>query len=117
MAKARKVFLCSDCGFESPKWEGRCPSCKEWNTMVEYKIPKSGGGGAPPASSHFENQPVLLPYVTILNLQRWKPTWKNMHRCMVGGTVPGRTICATAELSAREMFFLIPVIALLARRM
>ncbi len=38
MAKAKIIFLCSECGFDSPKWLGRCPSCNQWNTMVEEKI-------------------------------------------------------------------------------
>lgn len=38
MAKAKIIFLCSECGFDSPKWLGRCPSCNQWNTMVEEKF-------------------------------------------------------------------------------
>ena len=35
--KQKTVFLCSDCGYESPKWYGKCPSCGAWNTMSEFK--------------------------------------------------------------------------------
>ena len=38
VAKAKTVFLCRECGFDSPKWLGRCPNCNQWNTMVEEKI-------------------------------------------------------------------------------
>ena len=38
MAKAKSVFVCSDCGYESPKWLGKCPSCNSWNTFYEEKI-------------------------------------------------------------------------------
>ncbi|MHC1760265.1 MAG: DNA repair protein RadA [Negativicutes bacterium] len=38
MAKAKIIFLCRECGFDSPKWLGRCPSCNQWNTMVEEKL-------------------------------------------------------------------------------
>ena len=42
MAKNKTVFVCSGCGYESPKWMGQCPGCKEWNTFVEEIIlPKS----------------------------------------------------------------------------
>jgi len=37
MKKASIQFVCKDCGYESPKWMGKCPNCGEWNTMVEYK--------------------------------------------------------------------------------
>ena len=35
MPKARTVYVCRSCGYESPKWNGQCPSCKEWNTLEE----------------------------------------------------------------------------------
>lgn len=42
MAKVKTAWFCSACGNEFPKWEGRCPACGEWNTLVEEKIqPKS----------------------------------------------------------------------------
>lgn len=40
MAKLKKAFFCSSCGYESPKWEGRCLSCGEWNTLIEEVITK-----------------------------------------------------------------------------
>lgn len=96
MAKARKVFLCADCGFESPKWEGRCPSCKEWNTMVEYKIPKSGGIPVSP-SVHLENQPVLLQDVEVANTRRWKLRDQELNRCLGGGMIPGGIVLLAGE--------------------
>ena len=38
MPKSSTVFFCNNCGYESPKWLGKCPACNEWNTMVEEKI-------------------------------------------------------------------------------
>jgi len=38
MAKSKSVFICQNCGAESSKWIGRCPSCKEWNTYHEEII-------------------------------------------------------------------------------
>ncbi|MBR4980322.1 MAG: hypothetical protein IKY05_02325, partial [Bacteroidales bacterium] len=35
MAKVKKAFFCNNCGYESAKWLGQCPSCGQWNTMVE----------------------------------------------------------------------------------
>ena len=37
MSRARSVFACQACGFESSKWLGRCPDCGEWNTLVEER--------------------------------------------------------------------------------
>ena len=38
MAKAKSIFVCSDCGYESPKWLGKCPACNAWNTFYEEKV-------------------------------------------------------------------------------
>ena len=44
MAKVKKAFFCNNCGYESPKWMGQCPSCGQWNTMVEEVVSRSEGG-------------------------------------------------------------------------
>ena len=38
--KSKTVFICSSCGHQSPKWEGKCAVCSEWNTYVEETISK-----------------------------------------------------------------------------
>lgn len=35
MAKIKKVYICNECGYEAPKWYGKCPGCNSWNTMGE----------------------------------------------------------------------------------
>ena len=41
MKAAKTVFLCSNCGNETPRWQGRCPSCGQWNTLEEYTPPQA----------------------------------------------------------------------------
>jgi DNA repair protein RadA/Sms len=43
MAKIKKAFFCNNCGYESVKWLGQCPSCGQWNTMVEEVVSKGDG--------------------------------------------------------------------------
>ena len=38
MAKSKTVFFCSQCGYETVKWLGQCPGCRQWNTLVEEKV-------------------------------------------------------------------------------
>ena len=40
MSKTKSAFFCQNCGYESPKWLGKCPACNEWNTMTEELIVK-----------------------------------------------------------------------------
>ena len=35
MAKAKTIYVCTECGGQSPKWQGQCPGCQQWNTLVE----------------------------------------------------------------------------------
>ena len=42
MAKSSTVFVCSECGYESTKWLGKCPGCNSWNSFYEEKIVKTG---------------------------------------------------------------------------
>lgn len=44
MAKAKTVFVCSSCGYESAKWLGKCPGCNEWNSFYEEKLAKAQDG-------------------------------------------------------------------------
>ena len=44
MAKQSTVFVCSNCGNESPKWFGKCPACNEWNTCYEEKQASKASG-------------------------------------------------------------------------
>ena len=39
--KAKTVFVCNECGYESTKWLGKCPACGEWNSFFEEKVTKS----------------------------------------------------------------------------
>ena len=43
MAKVKKAFFCKNCGFEAPKWLGKCPSCGEWNTFTEEILARESG--------------------------------------------------------------------------
>ena len=43
MARQKKYFICTACGSDFPKWQGKCASCGEWNTIVEAEAPASPG--------------------------------------------------------------------------
>jgi len=51
VAKAKIVFVCRECGFDSPKWLGRCPNCNQWNTMAEERIQESAALATPTGSN------------------------------------------------------------------
>ncbi len=87
-AKSKAVFVCSECGYEAPKWTGRCPACGEWNTMNEEIK-------APPRASQAAGVPSLRrapQRITELNPegeQRYKTGLKELDRVLGGGIVKG----------------------------
>ncbi|MDN3956800.1 DNA repair protein RadA [Sporolactobacillus laevolacticus] len=86
MAKAKTVFVCQECGYESPKWMGRCPGCQNWNTLVEETIrpavPSSGLSAAP------ASKPSRLSEVLLEEEPRIKTEMAELNRVLGGGVVP-----------------------------
>ncbi|NNE30472.1 MAG: DNA repair protein RadA [Saprospiraceae bacterium] len=93
--KSKIVFICSNCGHNSAKWEGKCPSCSEWNTFKEEIIRE---GSRKPASSESwvsknRSNPVQsLSSVTIEDLPRLPTGDSELDRVLGGGIVPGSII-------------------------
>ena len=69
MAKGKKtLFFCQNCGYESPKWLGQCPGCREWNSFVEetVSVATKGKTTVPSGSSvGKKNEPVMLADISI----------------------------------------------------
>ena len=90
MARARErvVFVCSACGDESLRWEGRCPGCGEWNTLVEAQRSSRGpSGGAWVASAN--SAPQELAQVATDAVPRLRLSSPEVNRVLGGGLVPG----------------------------
>lgn len=86
--KTKTVYLCSNCGYDSPKWLGKCPACGEWNSFVEEKIgvskSKSGRGALVKSSA-----PVKLSEIVTSNEQRIRMPSEELNRVLGGGLVTG----------------------------
>lgn len=94
MAKEKTVFVCSECGYESPKWMGKCPACNQWNTFYEEKLTKG-------ASSKYEKKKEVTPMV--LNKLEGKEISRNstgfseLDRVLGGGLVNGSLVLLGGE--------------------
>lgn len=86
--KTKTVYLCSNCGYDSPKWLGKCPACGEWNSFVEEKIgvskSKSRRGTLVKSSA-----PVKLSEIVTSNEQRIRMPSEELNRVLGGGLVTG----------------------------
>ena len=92
MAKGKNqtAFFCQNCGYESSKWMGQCPACKEWNTFVEETVvtgskTKAGAGSGPLKI----NAPTSLNEVSLSDDERVKTDIGELDRVLGGGVVPG----------------------------
>ncbi len=86
-AKYKSVFFCSQCGYESPKWMGRCPGCGEWNTMVEEKFSLKKSSPGSTASNRIA--PIKIDEIESGDEQRIKLPSAELNRVLGGGLVLG----------------------------
>src|ERR671934_454739 len=91
---ARTLFVCSQCGNESPKWHGRCPGCGEWNTMVEERAVELGAGAGSGLTRRSGKalRPQQLSEVDAPALARLATGIGELDRVLGGGLVPGSLV-------------------------
>ncbi|MBE5970337.1 MAG: DNA repair protein RadA [Lachnospiraceae bacterium] len=91
MAKARETqFFCKECGYESSKWLGQCPGCKQWNSFVEAPVaPKAKGVKKHALTSE---KPVTLSEISIMQEDRVTTGIEEFDRVLGGGIVPASLI-------------------------
>ncbi|MFM7664204.1 MAG: DNA repair protein RadA [Bacteroidota bacterium] len=92
MAKTKTAFFCQSCGYESPKWVGKCPSCTEWNTLVEETVVRPAAKGQPFSRQRTENIPVLLTEIQEAGTARIQLKDSELNRVLGGGLVLGEII-------------------------
>ena len=95
MAKAKTVFVCSECGNESPKWLGKCPACNSWNTFYEQKIEKYTETNK--IEKKINNTPKPLNSYVGEEAQRTSTGYSELDRVLGGGLVKGSLILLGGE--------------------
>lgn len=93
MAKGKKMtaFFCQNCGYESTKWMGQCPGCKEWNTFVEETVvsTKTGMGGASKSEGRQREKAYTLSEISMKEEEKLLTHMGELDRVLGGGIVPG----------------------------
>jgi DNA repair protein RadA/Sms len=95
MVKSSSVFICNSCGFESSKWLGQCPSCKEWNSFVETIKAKTPSGFSGRRNGKERNAAVnveKLSSYSSTKISRTLTGFRELDRVLGGGIVPGSLI-------------------------
>ena len=97
MAKVKKAYFCSKCGFEAPKWLGRCPSCGEWNTFAEEIISRGSNSVADIAADMPQVLPQRVSEIQRENVHRLDMCNSEVNRVLGGGLVPGSLVLLGGE--------------------
>ena len=99
MAKAKTTaFFCKECGYESSKWMGQCPACKEWNTMVEEPVGKPTGRKDASSMTSMKPRsltkanPVLINEISLEEKDRIPTGFKELDRVLGDGIVAGSLV-------------------------
>lgn len=98
MAKVKTSFFCQNCGAQSGKWIGRCPSCNEWNTYVEEVIQRSEPQpGISKSGNKRMAQPQLINSISTQKEERISIQDQELNRVLGGGLVPGSLVLFGGE--------------------
>lgn len=96
MAKIKTSYICSECGFESPKWYGKCPSCGEWNTLNEELNSKQTKNSLSNSFSTV-NQVLALDDICGENDERIPTKIEEFDRVLGGGIVKGSLVLLSGD--------------------
>lgn len=91
-SKIKSVYICSECGYESPKWYGKCPSCSEWNTMNEEIKEKTSSASFSKTRVSNYAPPVLIKDISTTDEIRYKTGLSELDRVLGGGIVKGSLV-------------------------
>jgi DNA repair protein RadA/Sms len=116
MAKSKTVYVCNDCGSESPKWQGQCGECKAWNTLTRLSIEdtarsvrKQGFAGQLAVAS-------ILGEVSAQDVPRLATGSQEFDRVLGGGLVPGSAVLISGSPGAGKSTLLIQTMCKLAEQ-
>lgn len=101
-SKSKTVYVCSECGAEVAKWQGRCPECQSWNTMTEEVRTSSVSTinarvGTATAMSAAPAETSLLSNISADESLRYKTGMKELDRVLGGGIVPGSAVLVCGD--------------------
>ena len=115
MAKVKSVYICSECGYESPKWYGKCPSCGEWNTMNEESRDVSKSAGRASVSTASYAPPVSVNAISTTDEIRYQTGLNELDRVLGGGIVKGSLILLGGDPGIGKSTLLLQICEYLGR--
>lgn len=116
MAKIKSIYVCSECGYESPKWYGKCPGCSNWNTLNE-EIPSLSLSGKSKQSLSAVSQVLALDDITE-DVERRISTGNNeFDRVLGGGIVLGSLVLISGDPGIGKSTILLQICEYLGKKL
>lgn len=111
--KTKTVYICSECGYEAPKWFGKCPGCGEWNTLQEeLQTPVSAGNKAPVKGG---SMPVKIGEISTDEEERYLTGLSELDRVLGGGLVKGSVVLMSGDPGIGKSTMLLQICEYLGR--
>jgi len=111
--KKQTIFLCQECGYESPKYLGKCPSCGRWNTIVEEQVPDKTDRRSRVSISGKASKAAPITEIDIEKEKRIKIPLEEFNRVLGGGVVPGSLVLIGGDPGIGKSTLLLQVSAYL----
>ena len=92
MAKMKTKYVCQECGYESPKWMGKCPGCSNWNSLVEEFAQDKKAASPFTSRTSQHNEAIPISQIRSEMEPRWDVKMDEMNRVLGGGMVPGSLV-------------------------
>lgn len=115
LVKVKSTFECMACGYQSPKWMGKCPNCGAWNQMEEVIEHKQKGPKNAISESQSGNKVEKLKDITKESVPRDHTQMKELDRVLGGGIVPGSLILIGGDPGIGKSTLLLQVCAMLSQ--
>ena len=117
MAKSRaSVYFCQNCGYESSKWMGQCPGCREWNTFVEETVSSKKSSSGSIKTTQKKTEPVVLKDISLSSDERQSCGIGELDRVLGGGIVPGSLVLVGGDPGIGKSTLLLQVCRNLAEK-
>jgi len=120
VAKAKRIYGCTECGSTFPKWTGQCPDCGAWNTLVETLetvAPALGLGSKRSSWTGSAAEVKTLAEVSVLDTPRFSTQSKELDRVLGGGLVDGSVVLIGGDPGIGKSTILLQTLCALAERL
>lgn len=117
MAKTKTVYICSQCGYETPKWYGKCPTCGEWDSLNEEQIITETNKGSRNKLTHSTGKVLSLSKIDSSSEMRYNTGMGELNRVLGGGLVKGSLVLLCGDPGIGKSTILLQICELLSQKL